>query len=214
VPDLDFQVEGAEAVPHAAAPLLALRLRVSTKPKDEPVHSAVLKCQIRIDAPGRAYDPREEEGLGDLFGPRARWGSTLRNLLWANVHTTLPAFEENVLVDLPIPCTYDLNVAAAKYFHSLQEGSVPLTLLFSGTVFYEGEHGVLQVSPVPWSKQARFALPVATWKEVIDLHFPNAGYVTLQREVLDRLYRYKVRRGLPTWESAVESLLARAEGDA
>jgi len=152
--------------------------------------------------------------LGDLFGPRARWGTTLRNLLWTNVHTTLPAFEENVLVDLPIPCTYDLNVAAAKYFHSLQEGSVPLTLLFSGTVFYEGEQGVLQVSPVPWSKQARFALPVATWKEVIDLHFPNAGYVTLQREVLDRLYRYKVRRGLPTWERALESLLARAEAEA
>jgi hypothetical protein len=173
-----------------------------------------LKCQVQIDAPARPYDRREEEGLGDLFGPRSRWGTTLRSLLWAHVNVTVPAFQDDVVVDVQIPCTYDLNVAATKYFHSLESGTVPITLLFSGTVFYAGEHEVLQVAPVSWSKEARYALPVAVWKEVVDHYFPNAGFILLQREVLDRLYRFRVKRGLPTWERALESLLARAEADA
>jgi hypothetical protein len=214
MPDLSFQVEGAEPVLHAATPILGVRLRVSSTPAHEPVHSAVLKCQIQIDAPARPYQPREEEGLGDLFGPRARWATTMRALLWTQVNTTLPSFEDSVLVDLHIPCTADLNVVASKYFHSLQGGSVPITLLFSGTVFYAGPQGSLQVTPVPWSKQARYQLPVSVWKEVIDLYFPNAGFVMLHRDALDRLYRYKVKRGLPTWERALESLLAHAEADA
>jgi hypothetical protein len=214
MPDLDFQVEGAEPVPYAATPLLGLRLRVRSTPADQPVHSVVLKCQIQIDAPARAYEPREEEGLGDLFGPRTRWAATMRALLWTQVNTTLPSFEDSVVVDLHVPCTADLNVVASKYFHSLQAGSVPITLLFSGTVFYAGAQGSLQVTPVPWSKQARYPLPVRVWKEVVDLYFPNTGFVTLQRDVLDRLYRYKVKRGFPTWDRALESLLALAEADA
>jgi hypothetical protein len=130
------------------------------------------------------------------------------------VNVTVPAFQDDVVVDVQIPCTYDLNVAATKYFHSLESGTVPITLLFSGTVFYAGEHEVLQVAPVSWSKEARYALPVAVWKEVVDHYFPNAGFILLQREVLDRLYRFRVKRGLPTWERALESLLARAEADA
>jgi hypothetical protein len=214
MPDLDFRVEDALAVPYAATPLLGLRLRITSTPPNEPVQAAVLKCQIQIDAPARPYDAREEEGLGDLFGPRSRWGATLRSLLWAHVNVTVPAFQDAVVVDVQVPCTYDLNVAATKYFHSLASGKVPITLLFSGTVFYAGEHEVLQVAPVSWSKQARYALPVAVWKEVVDLYFPNTGFVLLQREVLDRLYRFRVKRGLPTWERAIESLLAPAEADA
>lgn len=214
MPDLGFQVEGAAAVPYAASPTLGLRLRVSSVPETEPVQAAVLKCQIQIDAPSRAYDRREEEGLGDLFGPRSRWGTTLRSLLWAHVNAILPAFQKSTVVELQVPCTYDLNVTATKYFHSLETGTVPITLLFSGTVFYAGEHEALQVAPVPWSKEARYALPVAVWKEVIDQYFPNSGFIMLQRETLDRLYRYRVRRGLPTWERVIESLLAPQEADA
>jgi hypothetical protein len=214
MPDLSFEVEGAEPVSYAASPLLGLRLRVTSTPDHEPVQAAVLKCQIQIDAPGRAYDPREEEGLGDLFGPRARWGATMRSLLWAHVNVTLPAFQKSTVAEVQLPCTYDLNVAATKYFHSLRAGTVPITLLFSGTVFYAGEHEVLQIAPVSWSKEARFALPVAVWKDVIDAYFPNTGFILLQRDVLDRLYRYRVRRGLPTWERALESLLAAQEADA
>src|ERR1700694_1754119 len=74
MPDLGFAVESVEAVPFAAAPLLALKLRIENRPVEEPIHSIALRCQIQIDAPFRIYQPLEEEGLRDLFGERERWG--------------------------------------------------------------------------------------------------------------------------------------------
>lgn len=207
MPDLSFQVEGAEAVPFAAAPLLALKLRVTNSPAGQPIHSVVLRCQIQIDAPWRVYQPREEEGLRDLFGARDRWSTTLKKVLWMNVSQMVPGFTGSVVTDLQLPCSYDLNVASAKYFHAVEKGEVPLELLFSGTVFYAGEHGDLQVAQIPWSKETAFRLPVRVWKDMIEMYFPNSGFLLLRRDLLDRFFRYKVARGLPGFEQAMESLL-------
>lgn len=43
MPDLSFQVEGAEAVPYAAAPLLVLKLRVANANPEESLHSVALQ---------------------------------------------------------------------------------------------------------------------------------------------------------------------------
>ena len=40
-----------------------------------------------------------------------------------------------------MPCTYDLELAAAKYLYSLPGGQVPLLFNFTGTIFYRGEDG-------------------------------------------------------------------------
>lgn len=207
MPELSFQVEGAEAVPFAAAPLLALKLRIENRPEAEPIHSIALRCQIQIDAPWRTYHAREAAGLRDLFGAEERWSTTLRKVLWMNVSQTVPGFSGSAVVDLQLPCSYDLNVTSAKYFHAVEKGEVPLELLFSGTVFYAGEDGALQATQIPWSKEAAFRLPVRVWKEMIDMYFPNSGFVSLRRDVLDRLFRYKVARGMTSFEQALESLL-------
>jgi hypothetical protein len=207
MPDLGFAVESVEAVPFAAAPLLALKLRIENRPVEEPIHSIALRCQIQIDAPFRIYQPLEEEGLRDLFGERERWGKTLKKVLWMNVSTTVPGFTGSTSIDLQLPCTYDLNVASAKYFHALESGEVPLLLLFSGTVYYEGTEGALQVAQIPWSKETSFKLPVRVWKEVMELYFPNLGFLILRRDVIDRLHRHKMARGMTTFEQALESLL-------
>ena len=39
------------------------------------------------------------------------------------------------------PCTYDLELAAAKYIHSMPDGEVPLLFNFTGTIFYRGDGG-------------------------------------------------------------------------
>jgi len=208
VPDLHFRVEGAHPVAHAASPLLSLRLHISNAAAD-PIHAVLLRCQIQIETPRRAYRETEQEGLADLFGAPARWATTLKPLLWTQLGVTVPGFDGGTRFELQVPCTMDLNVAAGKYFHSLASGAVPLLLLFSGTVFHAAPDGVLQAAPIPWSSEARFSLPLAVVREAIDACFPNAGFLTLQRDVLDRLYRYKVRNGLPTWERAIEALLER-----
>lgn len=210
MPDLDFEVERAEPTPHAAAPHLAFRLRISDAAGAEaaPISAIALRCQIRIEPTRRAYAEAERERLLDLFGEPSRWGQTLHSLLWTHTSLVVPPFTGRTVVDLPVPCTYDFNVAATKYFYALEDGEVPLRLFFSGTVFYaEEDGGPLRVDPISWEKEAPFRLPVAVWKDLMDEYYPNSAWLCLRRDVFDQLYLYKSRLGLPTWEQALERLL-------
>jgi hypothetical protein len=210
VPDLDFRVEGAEVLEYAAAPSLLFKLRVENL-EEEPIRSVVLNTQVRIAATQRHYDTIEQERLLEVFGEPHRWGHTLRSLLWTHTTLQVPRFSGSTVVDMPIPCTYDLEVVAAKYFYALEDGEVPLEFLFSGTVYYAEEGGRLQIARISWEKEAEFRLPVRVWKEMMERYFPNTAWLRLHRDAFDRLYDYKVRMGLPTWEAAVEALLRASE---
>ena len=63
------------------------------------------------------------------------------------------------------------------------------------------------MSPISWTQEARFRLPVATWKQLMEAYYPNTAWVQLRRDVFDRLYQYKVDHGIPTWEQAIERIL-------
>ena len=210
MPDLDFRVEGAEVLEYAAAPSLLFKLRVENL-EEEPIRSVSLNTQVRIAATQRHYDAAEQERLLELFGEPHRWGNTLRSLLWTHTTLQIPLFSGSTVVDMPIPCTYDLEVVAAKYFYALEDGEVPLEFLFSGMVFYAGEGGRLQIARISWEKEAEFRLPVRLWKEMMERYFPNTAWIRLHRDAFDQLYDYKVRMGLPTWEAAVEALLRISE---
>jgi Family of unknown function (DUF6084) len=207
VPELHFSIEGAEAVDNAAVPMIALKLRVTNLPATEEIHTLMLRCQVQIEPARRAYVAEEREKLLDLFGEPERWSRTVRPLLWMNTSAAVPAFTDNVLVDVQLPCSFDFNVAATKYFDGLADGEVPVCLQFSGTVFYAGAGGVLQVAPISWDKEARFRLPVRIWREMMESYYPNTAWLCLHKDAFDRLYRYKVRHGIPTWEETLESIL-------
>jgi hypothetical protein len=98
-------------------------------------------------------------------------------------------------------------VAATKYFEGLADGDVPLNILFSGTVFYALPDNTLQVAPISWEQEARFKLPVKVWREMMDAYYPNNVWINLRRDVFERLYRYKMQHGIPTWEQALEDVL-------
>lgn len=214
MPDLSLKIEGAEAVSYAAAPLLAFKLRLTNKPDDQTIHTVVLRAQIQIDATRRRYTPEEQDQLVDLFGDAGRWSQTLRSMLWTHASVAVPEFQKETLVDLPVPCTFDFNVAATKYFHGLKDGDLPLIFLFSGTVFYQDQGGSLQVAPISWDKEDKFKLPVKTWHELIKSYYPNSAWLSLRKDVFERLYEYKVRHGIPTWEQALERMLAGVEATA
>jgi hypothetical protein len=210
VPDLEFKLEGAEVADFAAVPSLVFKLRIENL-EGEPVRSVALNTQIRIAATGRHYEAAEQERLLELFGVPSRWKDTLRSLLWTHIVLQVPRFSGSTVVDMPVACTYDLEVVAAKYFYALEEGEVPLEFLFSGTIFYAGEGGRLQTTRISWEKEAEFRLPVRLWKEMMDQYFPNSAWVRLRKDAFDQLYDYKVRKGLPTWEATVEALLRASE---
>jgi hypothetical protein len=205
---LTFAVVDIEPEPYAAAPQLIARLRI-TEASGATIHAIALRCQVRILPQRRGYAEDEEQGVLDLFGERGRWPSTLKSFLWMQCSTMVQGFTGGTDVDLPLPCTFDFDVAAAKYLNALRDGEIPLELLFSGTVFTRGQTG-FGVEQVPWDLEASFRLPVAAWHRLMDLYFPNTGWIRLDREVLAALSQYKSAHGLTSWEAAVEALLAAA----
>ena len=210
MPDLSFEIEGAEVLEYAAVPSLIFKLRVENL-DGAPIRSVSLNTQVRIAATQRHYEPSEQERLLDVFGEPHRWGNTLRSFLWTHTVLQVPSFSESMVADMPVTCTYDLEVAATKYFHALEDGEVPLEFLFSGMVFYTGEDGRLQTERISWEKEAEFRMPVRLWKEMMEHYFPNSAWIRLHKDAFNQLYDYKVRRGLPTWEAAVEALLRASE---
>lgn len=211
MPDLNFSVTDAEVVPFAAQPTIALKLHVTNRDPEETIHTVALKAQIQIEAPRRQYKPEEKARLLDLFGQPERWSRTLKPMLWTHASTVIPSFTGSTVADLPVPCTFDFNVAATKYFHAVGEGDIPLILLFSGTVFYVGEGGAVQVALISWNKEARFRLPVRAWHEMMDEYYPNSAWLSLRRDIFERLYQYKRERSIATWEEALQNLLTKEE---
>ncbi|HTD55177.1 MAG TPA: DUF6084 family protein [Silvibacterium sp.] len=211
MPELSFSVEGAESVPYAIAPTLGFKLRVANANPAETIHTVALRCQIQIDVTRRRYTADEQARMRDLFGEPERWSRTLRGFLWTHASVIVPAFQGSTLIELPVPCTFDFNVAATKYFEGLDDGEIPLQFLFSGTVFYTDESESLQIAPISWEQEAKFRLAVKTWREMMDAYYPNAVWLNLRRDVFDRLNAYKTQRGIPTWEQALECMLRSEE---
>jgi hypothetical protein len=208
--DLSITVVSSRPDPYAAVPTLLLRLRLETS-EAEPVHAMVLKAQIRIEPQRRRYSSEEEARLLELFGEAPQWGASLRPFLWTHVTTTVGEFTGSVEIDLPVPCTYDFEVAAAKYLHALGDGEIPIVLLFNGTVFSHRDSGLV-VQPIAWHVEADHRLPVAVWRATMDTFFPGSGWIRLRRESIDALTRYKADRALVSWEDAIEQLLKEADG--
>ncbi len=208
VTDLVFDVLDAVPEKFAAAPHLLFRMRVS-ETSGAVVHAIALRCQLRIEPQRRPYDLREQEALADLFGTADRYGNTLKPFLWTHATAMVQGFEGAREFDLPVACTYDFDISATKYIHGLQDGDIPVVLLFSGTVFTKGTSG-FAVEQLSWSLEAEHRLPVSVWRELMDIYFPGSGWIRLDRETIDALARYRAARGLTSWEETVAALLPAA----
>lgn len=202
---LAFDVLDVRPQEHAASPHLLFRLRVA-ETSGERVHAIALRCQLRIEPQRRPYDADEQQGLTDLFGTSDRYGATLKPFLWTHATAMVQGFEGSREFDLPVACTYDFEVSGTKYLHALHGGDVPLNLLFSGTIFTRGETG-FAVEQLSWSLEAACQLPVASWRKLMDLYYPNSGWVRLDRDTLNALAEFRSSRGLTSWEQAIAELL-------
>jgi len=206
--ELVFDWIGARAERYSAVPSLTLCLQIS-ETTGQPVDAIALRCQIRIEPQRRRYSEAEAERLHDLFGDTSRWADTLKPLQFTTVAVMVPGFSGRTQLDLPVPFTYDLEIASTRYFASLDDGAAPLLLLFSGTVFATVD-GRFQVQQVPWSKEISCGLPAKVWREAVDAHFPDRAWVTMSRDTLDELMRFKTRRALPTWDATLRAVLVQA----
>jgi Family of unknown function (DUF6084) len=207
--ELTFNCTSASAERYAATPTLSFALTI-TESSGVRVHAIALRCQIRIEPHHRRYSEEEARRLHDLFGDPSRWADTVKPIQLTTVTAMVPAFTAVTEVDLQVPCTYDLEVASARYLRGLEDGTVPLLLLFSGTVFIADGDGY-RVELVPWSAEASYRMPVSVWQDAVDAHFPGSAWLRCGRDTLDALSEFKARHALPTWDATLAELLARAE---
>jgi hypothetical protein len=209
MPELKFTVTGVEAAARGLLPLLHFHLAISNEPATETIQAVMIQAQIQIQAAQRAYQEEERQSLEELFGTPDRWGQTLRNRLWTHASVTVPPFRGDIKVTLPVPCTYDFNVIATKYFYALAGGEVPLLFLFSGTIFYAGPQGQLLVQQISWDKECAYRMPAKIWSDLMNHHYPNSAWLSVRRDIFDRLSEFKRQNSLLTWENVFELLLAQ-----
>ena len=205
MPDLAFDIVDARPDPYGAAPTMLFALRIAETSGD-PIHTMVLRSQVQIDAQLRSYSEAEKARLGDLFGLKERWGDTLRPFNWTQGTTMVQGFRGSTEVDIAVPCTYDFDVAAAKYMHGLSDGVIPLSFLFSGTVISRGATGY-SVTQIPWHKESTFPLPVATWQQLMAVYFPGTAWLRLRKDTLELLAERRVAGGFESWDAMFGSLI-------
>ena len=203
-----FECVDARGEPYAVTPTLAFTIRIAES-TGAGVHAIALRCQIRIEPRRRRYTDDEANRLVDLFGEAPRWAETLKPMQLATVSVMVPGFTGDTDVVVPVPCSYDLEIASTRYFRALDDGTVGLLLLFSGTAFLENGTGYA-VEQLPWTAESRYRLPVAVWRDMVERDFPNAAWLRCSRETLDALGRYRSRHALPSWEHTLEALLSTA----
>ena len=206
IPAPALEITGAAHVPFAAAPTMRFQA-LAREPDAIPVQSIALSAQVMIDPARRGYDQATRERLAELFGAPERWAPSTSGLAWARVAVTVPAFSREAPFEIEVPCTYDLEVAAAKYFYALPDGVVPLSFHFNGSVFYHDGDGRLQMTPISWSTTARYGMAVSAWRAMIAEHYPGGGWVRVGDDTLERLHTLRAQRGLSTVDDLLRELL-------
>jgi hypothetical protein len=206
--ELTFGCTGARAPRYAATPTLSFTLHI-TESTGVRIHAIALRCQIRIEPHRRRYSADEARRLHDLFGDTSRWAETVKPIQLAMVSVMVPGFSSVTETEVQVPCTYDLEVASARYLQGLDDGTIPLLLLFSGTVF-TAYGDSMQVEPIPWRAEASYQMPVTVWQDVVNEHFPGSAWLRCSTDTLDALSAFKAKHALPTWDATLSALLEAA----
>jgi hypothetical protein len=205
----EFEILGATWVPDTSAPMIRFDLRAG-EPSGREVFTIALTAQINVDPALRSYDPETRERLVELFGEPDRWPATTHSFLWAHASCLVPSFVGETKFSLTVPCTYDLELAAARYFCGIRDGEIPLSFHFTGSILHRGPDGRVQVILVPWSCSSQWKMPISTWREMMDYFYPNGAWACLHSDTADALTKLKTERGLPSIDAAITMLLREA----
>ena len=204
---LAFSVVDCRPAAQTAAPAIVFRLRIENA-GDGRIHAMLLRCQARIEPCARQHTEEEADRLYELFGERSQWDRTLRPVVWTQTAVAVPSFGRSVEVDVPMPCTYDLEVAAAKYFHGIRGGEIPLLFLFTGTIF-QASQGAFSVEPIAWECEAPFRMPASVWHDALSRFFAGEAWIRIDRDTLDALQAFRGRQAFTSWDATLRELLTR-----
>ena len=211
-PELAFAVDGRRARSSTPrSPTLRFALRVERSAARAVRSVAARRADPDRRAPARLRRRARTTGCSSCSGRRSDWGTTLRTLLWTRTTLVVPAVRRaRRVVELDVPCTYDLEVAASRYLDALRDGEVPLEFLFSGSVFYAGADGRLQTARHRLGAARRStALPGARVAGDDGAPLPRHGVAAAAQGQL-RPPRRRTSRATRwrRWDDALDALLA------
>ena len=153
--ELAFTIVDARVEPYAVIPTLVFR---SKSPRARASRFMRSRCAARS---------RSSRGNGAIASAKksARLSFSARRIagvipcarcLWTQVSLMVPGFDDKTMIDVPITCTYDFEVVAAKYLAvARRRRSAAACFLFSGTIFARGQLG-FSVEQISWEKEAKF----------------------------------------------------------
>lgn len=192
-----FEMIGAFAEAHPATPALRLRLRL--RADGAAIDAVALRVRVQMEPWRRRYADRERALLGDLSATAA--------LQWSETGIALAGFEGETAFEVPVACTYDLQVAAGKYLTALEDGAIPIRLFFNGTIFRGAPSG-FNVEMLPWDLECAGEIPVAVWQRAMDACFCGEAWIRIDRGVFDALRRYRSAHHHASWDETMNALLA------
>ena len=211
--DLNFTVETAEAEPHAAAPLLIFKLRIAqTVTAQEPttIPAIALSARSALSRLAAATPPTKRKSCSTCSA-RARDGGKLSAVRFGPMpalsYRHLPAKRSSTCRSRVRSISTSRRPSISTRWQTVKCPSACSSAARFSTPI---ETAILQVSQIPWEKEASFRLPVQVWKNMMELYYPKSAWLCLERDTFDRLYRYKSSRGLPTWEQAIDMLIDSA----
>lgn len=179
MPDFSFSIERAHVVGADAQRAIALRVRIVVAPPETHVYSLSLHYGVQIDAMRRHYAADEQQRLISLFGPVGCWYGTLHSLPWLTGTAQVPAFIGESLIELLLPCRGEVSFAVKRYLEALSFGEALLVASFSGAGFVASDSLPMQMSRIPWDRQATFRLPLRVWHEATERNAPAQNVLHL-----------------------------------
>ena len=182
--------------PYAAVPTIMLRTADHRARPERTVHAVALRCQIRIEPQRRRYEHEEEQRLVELFGEPPRGATRCGRSCGRTWRRPSPASRARPRSTCRSTCTLRLRGRGRRSSSIRSTTARSRSCCCSpGTAFTRSERG-MNVAPVAWHADASFRLPVAVWRQMMDLYFPNSGWVMLSRDTLDALTQFKADRAL------------------
>ncbi len=127
---------------------------------------------------------------------------------------TVPAFTDECVIDLPVGCSYDFNLAATKYFYGLEAGEFLCCCCSAARSSFATARATCRSVRSPNTRRPATVFPVGTWRALMERYYSGTVPLSLSREVFDEVYRFKRRHALASWDDTVRLLLekGRAEG--
>jgi hypothetical protein len=173
-----FSVVDAKPKHYAASPTIVFRLRIGC---DDQVEAMVLRVQIRIE-------PRRHNN-GHPFA-------------WADIPVMVPAFTGETFVDVNVPCTYDFDNTAARFFNDVEAGEIPLRFFFTGSIFRRTEES-FSVSMLSWQSECAYRMPLEVWQDAMRACYGDSVLIRIDRETFERLQRLRTQTGATSWDAVL-----------